>query len=162
MGNAETTTKFSRLKSISSIDCHWRWFVFKCRLFAFTKENYHPLFRSSPSEVFLGKGVLEIFSKFTGEHPCQSVISKKLLALRRGYFPVNLLHISRTPFPKNTSGGLLLFIVKKMLIETGFKEVCVLKCFLNLFVFGFLFTIIKTKYDLLWWRKCSLKLDYVI
>ena len=24
------------------------------------------------------------------------------------YSPVNLLHISRTPFPKNTSGGLLL------------------------------------------------------
>ena len=26
--------------------------------------------RSSPSEVFLGKGVLKICSKFTGEHPC--------------------------------------------------------------------------------------------
>ena len=26
-------------------------------------------FRSSPSEVFLGKGVLKICSKFTGEHP---------------------------------------------------------------------------------------------
>ena len=94
--------------------------------------------------------------------PMPKCISKKLLALRRGYFPVNLLHISRTPFPKNTSGGLLLFIVKKMLIETGIKEVCVLKGFLILFVFGFLFTIIKTKYDLLWSRKCSLKLDYVI
>ena len=28
-------------------------------------------FRSSPSEVFLGKGVLKICSKCTGEHPCQ-------------------------------------------------------------------------------------------
>ena len=27
------------------------------------------LFRSSHTEVFLGKGVLEIWSKFTGEHP---------------------------------------------------------------------------------------------
>ena len=26
--------------------------------------------RSSPPEVFLGKDVLEIWSKFTGEHPC--------------------------------------------------------------------------------------------
>ena len=26
--------------------------------------------RSSPPEVFLGKGVLKICSKFTGEHPC--------------------------------------------------------------------------------------------
>ena len=33
------------------------------------------MFRSSHPEVFLGKGVLQICSKFTGEHPCQSVIS---------------------------------------------------------------------------------------
>ena len=26
--------------------------------------------RSSHPEVFLGKGVLKIYSKFTGEHPC--------------------------------------------------------------------------------------------
>ena len=31
--------------------------------------------RSSLQEVFLGKGVLKICSKFTGEQPCQSVIS---------------------------------------------------------------------------------------
>ena len=30
-------------------------------------------------EVFLGKGVLKICSKFTGEHPCRSAISIKLL-----------------------------------------------------------------------------------
>ena len=35
--------------------------------------------RSSPSEVFLGKDVLNIFIKFTGEHPCRSAISTKLL-----------------------------------------------------------------------------------
>ena len=29
--------------------------------------------------MFLGKGVLEICSKFTGEHPCQSAISIMLL-----------------------------------------------------------------------------------
>ena len=29
-------------------------------------------------------------------------------ALRHGCSPVNFLHIFRTPFPKNTSGGLLL------------------------------------------------------
>ena len=65
-------------------------------------------------EVFLGKGVLKIWSKFTGEHPCWSVISIKLLCkfieitLQHECSPVNLLHIFRTPFPKNTSGGLLL------------------------------------------------------
>ena len=53
--------------------------------------------RSSPPEVFLGKDVLKIFSKFTGEQPCQSVISIKLLCnfieiiLRHGCSPVNLL-----------------------------------------------------------------------
>ena len=31
-------------------------------------------FRSSRPEVFLGKAVLKICSKFTGEDPCQSVI----------------------------------------------------------------------------------------
>ena len=34
--------------------------------------------RSSSSEVFLGKGVLKFCNKFTGEHPCRSVISIKL------------------------------------------------------------------------------------
>ena len=35
--------------------------------------------RSSHPEVFLGKGVLKICSKYTGEQPCQSAISIKLL-----------------------------------------------------------------------------------
>ena len=56
--------------------------------------------------MFLGKVVLKIRSRFTGEHPCQSVISIKLL--KNGCSPVNLLHIFRIPFPKNTSEGLLL------------------------------------------------------
>ena len=70
--------------------------------------------RSSPLDVSLGKDVLKICSKFTGEHPCRSEISIKLqrnfieITLPYGCFPVNLLHISRTPFYKNTSGGLLL------------------------------------------------------
>ena len=70
-------------------------------------------FRSSRSEVFLVKGVLKTCSKFTGEHLCRSVISKKLLCnfteitLRHGCSPVNLLHIFRTPFTKNTSRWLL-------------------------------------------------------
>ena len=35
--------------------------------------------RSSRPEVFLRKGALKICSKFTGEHPCRSALSKKLL-----------------------------------------------------------------------------------
>ena len=75
---------------------------------------FHRCSRSSHPEVFLGKGVLKIWSKFTGEDPSRSAISIKLqsnfiqIALRHGCSPINLLHISRTPFPKNTSGWLLL------------------------------------------------------
>ena len=77
--------------------------------------NYCNKIRSSHPEVFFEKGVLKICSKSTGEHPCRSVISIKLLcnfieiALRHGCSPVNLLHIFRTPFPRNTSGWLLLW-----------------------------------------------------
>ena len=34
--------------------------------------------RTSHPEVFLRKGVLKICSKFTGEHPCRSVILEHL------------------------------------------------------------------------------------
>ena len=74
------------------------------------------LSRSSPSELFLGKGFLKICRKFTGEHPCRSAISVKLLcnfikiALQHGCSPINLLHIFRTHSPRNTSGWLLLVI----------------------------------------------------
>ena len=70
-------------------------------------KNNKPVFhdaksRSSPLEVFLQKDVLKIFSKFTGEHPCRTAISIKLLcikiALRNGCSPVNLLHIFRICF----------------------------------------------------------------
>ena len=70
--------------------------------------------RSSRSEMFLVKGVLKICSKFTGGHPCQNVISIKMqssfieITLQHGCSPVNLLHIFRRPFTKNTSEQLLL------------------------------------------------------
>ena len=66
--------------------------------------------KSNHPEVYLGKGILKICSKFTGEHPCRSVISIKLLcsfieiAIWHGCSPVNSRQIFRTSFPKNTSG----------------------------------------------------------
>ena len=71
-------------------------------------------YTSSCPEVFLEKSVLRICSKFTREHPCQSVILINLLcnfieiALWHGCSLVNLLHIFRTPFPRNSSEWLLL------------------------------------------------------
>ena len=58
----------------------------------------------------------KICSKFTGEHPYWSEISIKVALqlywthIRHGCSPVNLLHVLRTAFIKNTSGRLLLFI----------------------------------------------------
>ena len=66
--------------------------------------------------LIIGNSVLKIYSKFTEEHPCQSAISIKLLcsfieiAFRRGFSSVYLLYIFRTPFLKNTSGRLFLWL----------------------------------------------------
>ena len=65
--------------------------------------------RSNRPEVFLGKGVPKISSKFTGEHPCRCAISVKLqsnfieIAHRHGC-SVNLQRIFITSLRKNTSG----------------------------------------------------------
>ena len=62
--------------------------------------------QKQPYRVFLGKDVLKICSKFTGEHSFALQLSWN--THRHGCSPANLLHILRTPFHKNTSGGLLL------------------------------------------------------
>ena len=65
-----------------------------------------PCYRSSHSEVCLGKVILKLYNKFTGEHQCKSVIPIKLLCnfteitFQHGCSPVNLLHIFRTLFYK--------------------------------------------------------------
>ena len=75
------------------------------------------MFRRTASEVFVYEGVMNICSKIAGDYPCGSVVSKiKLLGnsieiiFPYGYFPVNLLHIFRTPFYKNTFERLLLYV----------------------------------------------------
>ena len=93
---------------------------FQCRKFSLNYWDYKlspiVIFRSSHPEVFLGKGVLKICSKSTGEHPYRSVIWIKLqsnfieITLQHGSSPINLLHIFRTPFSRDTSGWLLLDI----------------------------------------------------
>ena len=71
-------------------------------------------FQKQPPSRILEKAVLKICSKFTGKHPCGSVISIKLqsnfieITLQHGCSPVNMLHIFRAPFSNNTSGQLLL------------------------------------------------------
>ena len=78
--------------------------------------------------MFLEKGVLKIFSKFTGEQPCLSVISKNVqsdfikITLGHGCSAVDLLYIFTTPFPKNTSGVLLLKIVERLVIAKASRH----------------------------------------
>ena len=81
--------------------------------------------------VFLGKGALKICSKFTGKHPWRSAISIKLqsnfieITLWHECSPVNLLHIFRTPFLKNTSRWLLLDIedMKNSKMESSLEKI---------------------------------------
>ena len=37
------------------------------------------------------------------------------ITLQHAYFPINILHIFRAPFQKNSPGGLLLFKLKTLL-----------------------------------------------
>ena len=73
--------------------------------------------------MLLGKGVLKIRRKLTGEHPYQSAISIKLqsnfieIALRLGCPPVSLLHIFRTHFPRNTFEELLLLLKVRQFLQ---------------------------------------------
>ena len=91
---------------LASETCFFRYSFLQTFLLAVVKMLK---FRNSSPEVFLGKGVLKTCSKFIREHPCRSAISMKLQStLRHGSSPVNLLHIFRMPFPKNTSEWLLL------------------------------------------------------
>ena len=129
--------------------------------------------RRSCPEVFLEKAALKICSKFTGEHQCRSVISIKLqsnfikIALRHGCSPVNLLQFSRTPFPRNTSGWLLLdgpggtcwnyrnkpialLILVKIVLTWMSKDSFEIKCSPNLFWESALLTGISLKTILGW------------
>ena len=84
--------------------------------------------RSSSPQLFLRKGVLKICCKFSGEHLCRSVISIKLLCnfseitLQHRRSPINLPHIFRTPFCKNTYGELLLSFIQSISISQGCKN----------------------------------------
>ena len=99
------------------------WFTLKPRpwlkhfLSLVVEYHFKALYRSTHPDVFLGKGILKICSKFTREYPCRSAFSIKLLCnfveitLLHGCY-VNLLHIFRTLFLKNTCGWMLLIVQK--------------------------------------------------
>ena len=84
-----------------------RWISPRLRVTCLRK---HTCIRCSHPEVFQGKHVLKICSKFTGEHPYRSAISIKLL--QHGCSPLNFLHVFRTAFLKNTSAPLFLAYIR--------------------------------------------------
>ena len=92
----------------------WAWGFFFIWKYTLRQSNISKHHHKQPSRGVLRKSVLKICSIFTGEHSCQSAISIKLqsnfieITLRHGCSPVNLLHIFRTCFYKNTSWWLLL------------------------------------------------------
>ena len=86
------------------------------------RSSHHP-------EAFLGKCVLKIYRKCTGEYPWRSAISIKLLCsfiemtLWHGCSLVNLLHIFRNLFIRTALGGCF--------CKNIFKEKTSLNCATN-------------------------------
>ena len=76
--------------------------------------------RRSHQRCSLREDVLRNLSKFTGKHLCQSLLFNKVASLRPSTlsknklwhrcFPMNFAIFQRTPFLRNTSGRLLLYL----------------------------------------------------
>ena len=96
------------------------------------------LFRSSHRRCSVRKGVLRIFTKFTGNDLCRGLFFNRvaghrpaaLLKRRLWYrcFPMNFAKFVRTPFSQNTSGPLLLSVAsqsqKNSVLETDLPNSC--------------------------------------
>ena len=95
------------------------------------RQPFH-LLQKQPSRDILRKRCSENISKFTWEQPSQCSISINLLcnfiefALRHGCPPINLLHSFWKPFPKNTTEGLLLLLVRNRFnIDANLQHGCI-------------------------------------
>ena len=115
-------------------------------------------FRSSRPEVFLGKAVPKISSKFTGEHPCRSGNFIEITP-QHGCSPVNLLYVFRILFPRNTLVGCFCsFYLMHLLHEMYFVHVILFNVLINCrdrVFFPFLGKV-SLKHYLIIIRECSL------
>ena len=93
--------------------------------------------QSSLPEVSLGKGVLKIYSKVTGQHPCWSAISIKLLrkfieiALWHGCSPVLCCIFSEHLFIKTHMEGcfwrsLLIVCAKECMVSVSYEVIIII------------------------------------
>ena len=76
----------------SNVWCITTWNTYNA--FHNTEKTQHTIlsfkkYRSSHSKVFLGKGVLKICRKFTGEHACRNAISIKLQSNEHLWTPLD-------------------------------------------------------------------------
>ena len=82
-------------------------------------------YRSSPPEVFLGKAVLKICSKFTGEHPCRSAISIKLLCFALSKWASHKIFLSnvcqKISVKFNLNTGLMEIFTENCCVYKGLK-----------------------------------------
>ena len=68
------------------------------------------------------------------------------ITLRHGCSPVNLLHIFRTPFPKNTSGWLLLKCELLLVSQGIIKHEGIVETMCRLFLFHLLLNVWRHKF----------------
>ena len=118
--------------------------------------------RSSYLEVFLEKDVVKIYSKFTGEYPCQSAISIKF---QNWCSPLNLLHISKTPFSGNTPGPMLPKLCSRRMrtdLTVSFKNKTATSNSAAITCFCYLFMFLIYETSSFTWRVCSHVIPYLL
>ena len=100
---------------------------FLSNISSFSVIFFSTIIRSSRRRCSVRKRVLRNFAKFTGKHLCQSHLSLRPATLlkKRLCFPVNFPKFPRTPFSQNTSGRLLLHVLKA--IYKTFCEIAVMR-----------------------------------
>ena len=120
MRNIKTTTKFSRLKSISSVEDNYSFTLVMYFFSSFSLQlQRKTIIRSSHRRCSVRKVVHKNFTKFTGKHLFQSLLFNNIAGLMpatllknrlwRRCFPINFVKILRTPFLQNASVRLLLY-----------------------------------------------------
>ena len=86
--------------------------------------------QEQPSTGVLRKSCSENMQQIYRRKPMQKLLCNFIeITLRHACFPVNLLHIFRTPFSKNTAGWLLLVMVKNAEVYSNPWQISKMKLF---------------------------------
>ena len=101
-----------------------QWPLANLRKITFILFGCHRSIQKQPPRGVLSKRCSENMQQIYRRTPIPKCDFNKVaeIALRHGCSPVNLLHTSRTPFSKNTSGRLLLPIAKSIFISHCYHQ----------------------------------------